>query len=154
MSKLLKYVLLAFLKSLLYVYAFLSEKGFNPKNFFLSLDRFMMALCNSSVINGDSFARICFVSIGEYLIVKYWNIIFNFIETVLLKHFRSRNAKIKFADIHPKFFIIKMFLVPMVYYFRWQFWKSYFKLLSASVSWKVPIPDYCVENNLICKDPL
>ena len=106
----------------------------------------MMALCNSSVINGDSFARICFVSIGEYLIVKYWNIISNFIEIVLLKHSRSRSAKIKFADIHPKFFIIKMFLVPMVYYFR----KSYFKLLSPSVSWKVPIQThYCVENNLI-----
>ena len=73
MSRSLENVLLVFLNSFLQklpcdVYAFLSEKVFDFKNFFLSLDLLIKALYSSLVITGASFARIYFLLIGAYLL--------------------------------------------------------------------------------------
>ena len=41
------------------------------------------------------------------------------LETFQIRSFRS--SKIKFGDIRPKFLIAKIFMVPIVYHFCWQF---------------------------------
>ena len=52
-------------------------------------------------------------------------------EDCILETFQIRSIKIKFGDIRPKSFIVKIFEVPIVYYFRWQFLEAQFKLSDA-----------------------
>ena len=49
-------------------------------------------------------------------------------EDYILEPFQIRSIKIKFGDIRPKYFIVKIFIVLIVYYFRWQFLEAHFKL--------------------------
>ena len=68
--------------------AFLLEKVFDPKNFFLSLDLFIMALCSLLAINGAfPFSRCMFIKNTE---------------DCILKTFQITSTNIKFADIRPK----------------------------------------------------
>ena len=46
----------------------------------------------------------------------------------ILKTFQIRNVKIKFEDIRPKFFIIKIFIIPIVNSLQWKFLEADFKL--------------------------
>ena len=57
-------------------------------------------------------------------------------EDCILETFQIRSIKIKFGDIQPKFLIVKIFIVLIVYYIRWQFLEAYCK-------------HYGVENNLV-----
>ena len=88
MSRVLKYALFVFLNIFLKklrcnVYAFLSEKVF---------DLFIMALCSSFVINGDSFARIYTFSIGARLLKKQ--------KIAYLKPYRSEAPTSNFEIFH------------------------------------------------------
>ena len=117
MSRLLKYVLSVFLDNFLQklryvVYAFPSEKFFDVKNLFLSLDPFIMALYSCFVKYGASFAWIYFLLIAPIFIKNT--------EDCILDTFQIRSPKIKFGDIRPKVFFVKVFIVLIFYYFRWR----------------------------------
>ena len=126
-SILLKYVLLVFCNSFWQkmrcdVYALLSEKVFDFKNLFLSLDLFIMALCSTyhkwsfictNCTNIFSFNRGMFIENTE---------------DCILETFQVRSSKIKFAYIRSKLFIAKIFIVVMIYYFRLQFLEAHSEL--------------------------
>lgn len=46
----------------------------------------------------------------------------------ILKTFQIRHVKIKFEDIRPIFFIIKIFIIPIFNYLQWKFLEAHFKL--------------------------
>ena len=100
---------------------------FDFKYLFLSLGLFIMALCSSFVINGASFARIYIFLI----VIMFITCLIMFMKNTgdcILETVQIRSIKIKFGDIRPKFLIVKIFIVPIVYYFRWQFLEAHFKL--------------------------
>ena len=66
----------------------------------------------------------------------------------ILETFQVKSTKIKFADIGPKFFIVYIFIVPIVYYFRWQLLEAHFKL---SDDQQVKVAKVSFENIAILK---
>ena len=100
---------------------------FDFKYLFLSSGLFIMALCSSFVINGASFARIYIFLI----VIMFITCLVMFMKNTgdcILETVQIRSIKIKFGDIRPKFLIVKIFIVPIVYYFWWQFLEAHFKL--------------------------
>lgn len=117
MSRLLKYVLLVFLDNFLQklryvVYAFPSVKFFDVKNLFPSLDPFIMALYSCFVKYGASFAGIYFLLIALIFIKNT--------EDCILDTFQIRSPKIKFENIRPNVFFVKVFIVLIFHHFRWR----------------------------------
>ena len=49
-------------------------------------------------------------------------------EDCILETFQIRSSKTKFGDIQTSFFIVKIFIVPIVYYFWWQFLEAHSEL--------------------------
>ena len=49
-------------------------------------------------------------------------------EDCILETFQVRSSKIKFRYIQPKLLIAKIFIVPMIYYFRLQFLEAHSEL--------------------------
>ena len=49
-------------------------------------------------------------------------------EDCILETFQIRSSKTKFGDIQTSFLIVKIFIVPIVYYFWWQFLEAHFEL--------------------------
>ena len=64
----------------------------------------------------------------------------------ILKTFQIRNVKIKFEDIRPKFFIIKIFIIPIVNSLQWKFLEADFKL---NYNWHKKVVN-CISENILC----